>query len=103
MEADEGELLGGCVRLVLQVHNELNRLHFAEAALLWTESGPDATHGFGDRARMHATIALRAAAQAWPVLERLLELEVPDEITLDAVELASLPDDGVEALLGCGG
>ncbi|HEY9563894.1 MAG TPA: DEAD/DEAH box helicase, partial [Nocardioides sp.] len=102
MEADEGELLGGCVRLVLQVHNELNRLHFAEAALLWTESGPDATHGFGDRARMHATIALRAAAQAWPVLERLLELEVPDEITLDAVELASLLDDGVEALRGCG-
>src|SRR3546814_12971818 len=51
---------------------------------------------------MQATIALRSAGQGWPVLERLLELEVPDEITLDAVELASLLDDGVEALRGCG-
>ncbi len=31
-----------------------------------------------------------AAAEAWPVLDRLLELRVPDEITLDADELVSL-------------
>ena len=98
VEADEGELVGGCVRLVLQVHDERNPLHFADAALLWTESGPAATHGFGDRARTHASIALRAAADAWPVLDRLLELRVPDEITLDAVELADLLDDGLPAL-----
>ncbi|MDT0202342.1 DEAD/DEAH box helicase [Nocardioides sp. AE5] len=98
VEADEGELIGGCVRLVLQVHDERNHVHFAEAALLWAETGPDASHGFGERARLHAARALRAAADAWPVLERLLALEVPDEITLDAVELASLLDDGVEAL-----
>src|SRR4029079_2914326 len=36
VEADEGELVGGCVRLVLQVHDERNPLHFSEAALLWT-------------------------------------------------------------------
>ena len=98
VEADEGELVGGCVRLVLQVHDERNPLHFADAALLWTESGPAATHGFGDRARTHASIALRAAADAWPVLDRLLELRVPDEITLDAVELADLLDNGLAAL-----
>ena len=98
VEADEGELVGGCVRLVLQVHDERNPLHFADAALLWTESGPDATHGFGDRARTHASIALRAAADAWPVLDRLLELRVPDEITLDAVELADLLESGLPAL-----
>jgi superfamily II DNA or RNA helicase len=98
VEADEGELIGGCVRLVLQVHDERNPLHFAEAALLWTESGPEATHGFGDRARTHASIALRAAAEAWPVLDRLLELRVPDEITLDAVELADLLEVGLPAL-----
>ena len=83
---------------MLQVHDERNPLHFADAALLWTESGPEATHGFGDRARTHASIALRAAADAWPVLDRLLELRVPDEITLDAVELADLLDDGLPAL-----
>ena len=86
------------MRLVLQVHDERNPLHFADAALLWTESGPAATHGFGDRARTHASIALRAAADAWSVLDRLLELRVPDEITLDAVELADLLDDGLAAL-----
>ena len=70
----------------------------ADAALLWTESGPDASHRFGDRARIHATIALQAAADAWPVLERLLEARVPDAITLDGDELASLLEDGVAAL-----
>jgi superfamily II DNA or RNA helicase len=98
VEADEEELVAGAVRLVLQVHDDLDPLHVSDAALLWTESGPDATHGFGDRARTHATIALRAAAEAWPVLDRLLELRVPDQITLDGEEIASLLEDGVAAL-----
>ncbi|KRF12446.1 helicase [Nocardioides sp. Soil797] len=98
MEADEEELIGGTVRLVLQVHDEQDPLHFADAARLWTEPSSDATHGFGSRARIHATQALRAAAEAWPVLERLLELQVPDQLTLDAIELASLLDDGLPAL-----
>ncbi|MBD8868073.1 DEAD/DEAH box helicase [Nocardioides donggukensis] len=98
VEADEDELVGGFVRIVLQVHDEQNPLHFCDAATLWTESGPDATHGFGDRARTHATIALRAAAEEWPVLDRLLELRVPDQLTLDAVELASLLDEGLTGL-----
>ena len=59
-------------------------------------------HGFGDRARTHAAIALRGAAEAWPVLDRLLELRVPDQITLDADELVSLLEDGVAALAGRG-
>lgn len=98
VEADAEELVGGLVRLVLQVHDEQNPLHFCDAALLWTESGAEAGHGFGDRARTHAAIALRGAAAAWPVLERLLDADVPDEITLDGVELASLLDDGVAQL-----
>ena len=43
----------------------------------------------------------RAAArrrEAWPVLDRFLELRVPDEITLDADEITSLLEDGVAAL-----
>ncbi len=98
VEADEQELVGGACRLVLQVHDERNPLHVADAALLWTESRAEATHGFGDRARTHATIALRAAADAWPVLDRLLDLRVPDQITLDGLELANLLEEGVPAL-----
>ena len=94
VEADEEELVAGAVRLVLQVHDEQDTLHVCDAAELWAESGPGAAHGFGDRARTHATIALRGAADAWPVLDRLLELRVPDQITLDADELVSLLDVG---------
>jgi superfamily II DNA or RNA helicase len=96
VEADEEELVAGAVRLVLQVHDEQDPLHLCEAALLWTDT--EASHGFGPRARTHASIALRGAAEAWPVLDRLLELRVPDEITLDGEELASLLEDGVGAL-----
>jgi superfamily II DNA or RNA helicase len=96
VEADEEELVAGAVRLVLQVHDELDPLHLCDAALLWTAT-PE-VHGFDERARVHAAIALRAAAYAWPVLDRFLELRVPDEITLDTDELVSLLDDGVAAL-----
>ncbi len=96
VEADEEELVAGGVRIVLQVHDEQDPLHLCDAALLWTDD--ESSHGFGDRARTHASIALRAAAEAWPVLDRLLELRVPDEITLDGEELASLLEDGVGSL-----
>ena len=98
VEADEEELVAGAVRLVLQVHDEQNPLHLCDAAVLWTEDG----HGFGDRARTHAAIALRGAAEAWPVLDRLLELRVPDQLTLDGDELVSLLEDGVAALAARG-
>ncbi len=96
MEADEEELVGGSVRAVLQVHDERDPLHLADAAALWTES-PEA-HGFGHRARVHTLIALRAAAEAWPVLDRLLDAAVPDQLTLDTDDLVSLLEDGVAAL-----
>lgn len=99
VEADEEELVAGAVRLVLQVVAADNAAHVADAALLWTEADePGSGHGFGDRARTHASIALRAAAEAWPVLDRLLALRVPDQITLDSDELLSLLDEGVAAL-----
>jgi superfamily II DNA or RNA helicase len=102
VEADEEELVAGSVRLVLQVHDEQDPLHLSDAAVLWTESGEEATHGFGDRARTHAAIALRAATEAWPVLDRLAALRVPDQITLDTDELVSLLNDGVAALAASG-
>ena len=100
VEADEEELVAGSVRLVLQVHDEQNPLHLCDAAVLWTADAHE--HGFGDRARTHAAIALRGAAEGWPVLDRLLELRVPDEITLDGDELASLLETGVAALAARG-
>ncbi len=96
VEADEEELVAGACRLVLQVHDERDPLHVRDAAGLWHD--PPSVHGFGDRARVHAVLALRGAAEAWPVLEGLLSRPVPDEITLDADDLVSLLDDGVAAL-----
>jgi superfamily II DNA or RNA helicase len=100
VEADEEELVAGAVRLVPQVHDEQNPLHLCDLAMLWTHDADE--HGFGERARTHATIALRAAADAWPVLDRLLELRVPDQLVLDTDELVSLLDEGVGALRGRG-
>ncbi len=95
VEAAEEQLVAGQVRVVLQVHDEGNPLHLCDAALLWTDLEES---GFGPRAQTHTTVALRAAADAWPVLDRLQALRVPDEITLDTDELVSLLEHGVEAL-----
>lgn len=100
VEADEEELVAGAVRLVPQAHDEQNPLHLCDLALLWTDTPEE--HGFGERARTHATIALRTAADAWPVLDRLLELRVPDQLVLDTDELVSLLDEGVGALRAAG-
>ncbi|PKH38279.1 Superfamily II DNA or RNA helicase, SNF2 family [Nocardioides alpinus] len=102
IEADEEELVAGAVRLVTQVHAVDNAAHMADASELWAETGPEAGHGFGERARTHAAIALRSAADAWPVLERLLDLRIPDEITLDTDEILSLLDGGAAALTEVG-
>ncbi len=104
LEADEDELVAGAVRVVLQAHDEQDPLHVCDAAELFVEPGDGRTpdHGFGARASTHTSIALRAAAEAWPVLDRLLALRVPDQITLDTDELVSLLDTGVAALEAIG-
>lgn len=104
VEAAEEDLRLGGVRVVLQVHDERDPLHVCDAAELFAEADPGAPgqggggHGFGPRARTHAAIALRAAAEAWPVLERMLELRAPDELSLDGDEVADLLEHGVGAL-----
>ncbi|HEX3223849.1 MAG TPA: DEAD/DEAH box helicase [Nocardioides sp.] len=100
VEADEEELVAGACRLVLQVHDERDPLHVRDAASLWQD--PPSVHGFGDRARTHASLALRDAARAWPPLERLLEERVPDQLRLDSDDLVSLLDEGVGALRALG-
>jgi superfamily II DNA or RNA helicase len=100
VEADEGELRAGSCRLVLQVHDEQDATHVRDAASLWDDA--PSVHGFGDRARTHATLALREAAEAWPPLDRLLEQRVPDQLALDTDDLVSLLDEGVAALHAAG-
>ena len=100
VEADEEELVAGACRLVLQVHDERDPLHVRDAASLWHD--PPSVHGFGDRARTHASLALREAAAVWPPLDRLLEQRVPDEMTLDGDDLVSLLEDGVASLRTAG-
>ncbi|WP_240770288.1 DEAD/DEAH box helicase [Nocardioides sp. GY 10127] len=100
VEADEEDLGAGSVRLVPQVADEQDPLHLADASALWLDD-PD-EHGFGDRARVHATAALRGAAAAWPVLERLLDERVPTQLVLEPDELADLLEHGVSALAARG-
>ncbi|QCX26162.1 DEAD/DEAH box helicase [Nocardioides jishulii] len=102
VEAADEQLYAGELRLVPQVHAEENPLHLADASALWLETGPDASHGFGDRARTHASIAIRRAADAWDVLDRLLDQRVPDELVLDSDEITSLLDRGLDALAEVG-
>ncbi len=46
------------------------------------------------------SVALRAAAEVWPPLDRLQRQQVPDRMVLDADELADLLEHGLEALDG---
>ncbi|WP_370250309.1 DEAD/DEAH box helicase [Nocardioides sp.] len=100
IEAEEEDLRAGRVRLVVQVHDETRAWHFCDAAALWADDPAEV--GFGERARLHTTLAVRRAAEAWSVLDRLLDLAVPDELELDAVEIGDLLEHGVAALRGHG-
>jgi len=99
VEAPEEQLVGGRVSVVPQVHEADVATHVTDAEQLWASSGG---HGFSVRARANAAVALRRAAQAWPVLDRLLRRPVPDRLVLDADELTDLLDDGLAALAAIG-
>lgn len=94
VEADEEDLLGGRVRLVPQAHDAEDHTVHVTCGDLWRGDAP----AFGRRARVDATARLRRAAQAWPPVERLLERRIPDEVELDADEVADLLEHGVAAL-----
>jgi superfamily II DNA or RNA helicase len=94
IEAPAEVLEGGGVVVVLQVHERDDDTHVVDADRLWLETD----HGFSRRARVNASIALRAAAQAWTPLDRLQRQQVPDRMVLDADELADLLEHGLEAL-----
>jgi len=70
-----------------------------EAADLWRRA--DAA-GFGGRARMDASVAVRRAAHAWPPLERLLRQPVPDRLELADDEVVQLLGDAAGRLAATG-
>ncbi len=103
IEAPEELLLAGTLSVVPQVHELDVATHVVDAADLWlAEQTGEGGHGFSRKARVSASVALRKAAAAWPVLDRLLRRQVPDRLVLSADELADLLEQGLEALAGIG-
>lgn len=99
VEAPDEQLAGGQVSVVPQVHELDVATHVTDAEALWGDQGG---HGFSRKARVSAGVALRRAAQAWPVLDRLLRRPVPDRLLLDTDELVDLLDHGLAALAAVG-
>ncbi|HEX2892686.1 MAG TPA: DEAD/DEAH box helicase [Marmoricola sp.] len=101
VEAPEEQLVGGQVSVVPQVHQADLATHVVDVERLWQDDAADG-HGFSRRARVNAGLALRRAAQAWPVLDGLLHRPVPDRLLLDGDELADLLEHGLGALAEIG-
>ncbi len=103
IEAPDELLASGTLSVVPQVHELDVATHVVDAADLWLAEGTGTGgHGFSRKARVSASVALRGAAGAWPVLDRLLHRQVPDRLVLSADELADLLEHGLEALAAIG-
>ncbi|WP_394426469.1 DEAD/DEAH box helicase [Streptomyces sp. SGAir0957] len=95
--ADEGET---GVRAILQVRDVEPPQDLVEAGVLWRRPAPA---GSPDAARQMGTlVALRGAARAWPPLQRLLEVAVPDALDLSVEEVEDLLGDAVTDLTAAG-
>ncbi|MFF5389929.1 DEAD/DEAH box helicase [Streptomyces sp. NPDC013012] len=88
-------------RAVLQLHGVADPALVADAAEVWSGSGPVGA-AFGPRARMDALLALRRAARAWPPLSPLLSAAVPDAVELADEEVAELLGPAADALAALG-
>ncbi|MFJ5842912.1 SNF2-related protein [Streptomyces shenzhenensis] len=88
-------------RAVLQVHTVGGAATVADAAEVWSGSGPSSP-AFGPHARLDALLALRRAARAWPPLTALLSATVPDRVELADDEITELLGAGARALSAAG-
>ncbi|WP_432061194.1 SNF2-related protein [Streptomyces sp. S1] len=88
-------------RAVLQLHGVADPTLVADAAEVWSGSGPVGA-AFGPRARMDALLALRRAARAWPPLSPLLSAAVPDTVELADEEVTELLGPAADALAALG-
>ncbi|MQA09922.1 MAG: ATP-dependent helicase [Pseudonocardiaceae bacterium] len=85
LEVIGDDYAGGAFRAIVQVHDATEPTRIRDAAELW---GPN--HGFGDRAGIDTTLAVRRAARIWPPLGRLLDNPIPHELALTDDEVADL-------------
>ncbi|MGW3347003.1 DEAD/DEAH box helicase [Nonomuraea rubra] len=85
-------------RAVVQLHSLADPSLVVDAADLWQGRDP----GFGARARIEATLAVRRAARAWPRLERLLDSAVPDELILTDGDVEDLLAGAADRLAAAG-
>ncbi|MBB5953551.1 SNF2 family DNA or RNA helicase [Saccharothrix tamanrassetensis] len=81
-------------RAVVQVHSLADPTAVVDAALLWA--------GADRRAQSDAMVGIRRAARAFPPLERLLDLPVPDEVALLDSDVEQLLRDGAVRLAAAG-
>ncbi|HEX6076929.1 MAG TPA: DEAD/DEAH box helicase [Micromonosporaceae bacterium] len=84
----------GSLAVVVQVHSLADPGLVADAAELWHR----ADDRFGSRARIDTILAVRRAARAWPVLDRLLQLSVPDRLELTDADFTDLITTGASRL-----
>ena len=77
--------VGGAVRSCSRSTTSSDPLHVSDAALLWT--GDEEPHGFGHRARTHASIAPAGGRRGLAGPRPAARAAVPDQITLDTDEL----------------
>ena len=85
-------------RADVQLHSLKDPTLVADAADVWAND----VAGFGPRARIDATLAIRRAARVWAPLNRLLDSPVPDRIELSDEEVADLLAGGAQRLTSAG-
>ena len=87
VDVPDGDFTHGAFRAVVQVHSAADPTLMTDAGDLWRGH-----RGFGPRARIDTVVAVRRAARVWPLLDRLLQGAIPDQVLLtddDVVELLS--------------
>ncbi|WP_133984647.1 DEAD/DEAH box helicase [Kribbella voronezhensis] len=85
-------------RADVQLHSLNDPTLVRDAADVWSSDVP----GFGPRARIDATLAIRRAARVWAPLNRLLDSPVPDRIELADEEIADLLAGAAQRLASAG-
>ncbi|MDX6293745.1 MAG: hypothetical protein QOH50_2820 [Kribbellaceae bacterium] len=85
-------------RAVVQLHSLGDPTLVRDAAEVWAQD----VSGFGPRARIDATLAIRRAARVWSPLNRLLDAAVPDGMELSDQEVGDLLANGAQRLSAAG-
>jgi len=83
---------------VVQLHSIKDPTLVRDASEVWAQD----IAGFGPRARIDATLAIRRAARVWSPLTRLLDAVVPDRMELADEEVGGLLAGGAQRLSAAG-